>query len=104
VEIKNGVNRELPEIREPADVLAGRQNGPAGRRFHLWRRLLFWAYDYNYFRRSFGPLPMAQFHAASGTSLVLKLVPTAVPMTLPMMAPATNSENQWMVTETPKPM
>jgi hypothetical protein len=32
-----------------------------------------------------------------------KLFPTTEPMTEPMMAPATNSENQWMVTETPMP-
>jgi hypothetical protein len=35
---------------------------------------------------------------------VLKLLPTTVPVTLPMMAPATNSDNQWMLTETLKPM
>jgi hypothetical protein len=37
------------------------------------------------------------------SSLVLKLRPTVMPITLPMMAPAANSENQWMVTETASP-
>ena len=35
---------------------------------------------------------------------VLKLLPTVIPITLPMMAPAANSENQWIVTETANPM
>lgn len=37
-------------------------------------------------------------------SFILKLLPITVPIMLPMMAPATKSENQWMVTETPRPM
>jgi hypothetical protein len=32
-----------------------------------------------------------------------KLLPTITPMTVPKIAPATKSENQWMVIETPKP-
>jgi hypothetical protein len=35
---------------------------------------------------------------------VLKLLPTVLPITLPIMAPAANSENQWIVTETASPM
>ena len=33
----------------------------------------------------------------------LKLFPTTAPMSEPMMAPATNSENQWISIETPMP-
>ena len=32
------------------------------------------------------------------------LVPTTRPMTVPMSAPATKSENQWMVMDTPRPI
>ena len=32
-----------------------------------------------------------------------KFFPTTVPMTEPTIAPATKSENQWMVMETPMP-
>ena len=32
-----------------------------------------------------------------------KLVPTTTPITVPTSAPATKSENQWMVMETPRP-
>ena len=34
---------------------------------------------------------------------LLKLLPTVIPITLPIMAPAANSENQWIVTETANP-
>jgi hypothetical protein len=44
-----------------------------------------------------GPLPVC---GGDGK----KLLPTTVPTTLPMMAPATNSDSQWMLTETLKPM
>ena len=33
-----------------------------------------------------------------------KLVPTTMPTTVPMSAPAIKSENQWMVMDTPTPM
>jgi len=33
-----------------------------------------------------------------------KLFPTTIPTTEPIIAPATKSEYQWMVMETPKPM
>ena len=33
-----------------------------------------------------------------------KLLPTTTPTTDPISAPATKSENQWMVMETPKPI
>jgi hypothetical protein len=32
-----------------------------------------------------------------------KLFPTTTPTTVPMIAPATKSESQWMVIETPMP-
>jgi hypothetical protein len=38
------------------------------------------------------------------SNLDRKLLPTVFPITLPMMAPAANSENQWIVTETQSPM
>ena len=39
-----------------------------------------------------------------GSDLIsLKLWPTTRPIRLPMMAPATNSESQWMLTEMPSP-
>jgi hypothetical protein len=52
--------------------------------FHLFKRLL------KQCRR-----------AARGS--VLKLLPTVIPITPPMMAPAANSENQWIVTEIANP-
>lgn len=34
----------------------------------------------------------------------LKTFPTVNPITVPIIAPATKSENQWIVIETPRPM
>jgi hypothetical protein len=34
----------------------------------------------------------------------LKKFPTVIPIVAPMIAPATKSENQWIVIETPTPM
>ena len=34
----------------------------------------------------------------------LKTFPTVIPIAVPMIAPATKSENQWIVIETPTPM
>ena len=51
---------------------------------------------------------MMHYARGGGAAIVVfirrkKLFPTTEPMTEPMIAPATNSENQWMVTETPIP-
>jgi len=34
----------------------------------------------------------------------LKMFPTVIPIAAPKIVPATQSENQWIVTETPTPM
>jgi len=54
------------------------------------------------FRRNDSNILLTQPLRASQDS-VLKLLPTVVPITLPIMDPAANSENQWIVTETANP-
>jgi hypothetical protein len=47
---------------------------------------------------------MVEGHLALMSRRSLKMFPTVTPIAAPKIAPATKSENQWIVIETPTPM